>query len=482
MARDVTWRPQSRPQQQKKLRLGLLALLVAINIGVIVYHGDPRSRMPQRSAEPRANSTPRSSSRAAQSASEPNAEPNRRDTLAASGIAAVANPVATPTLTAELSPTAGMRTPARVQRVVNVALVHGQTVAAALDKVGARTEDINAALESLKGVVDFRRLRPGHFLKARFDRDDRLVGLDLQTGLTERVRAHKSSSGWQGHPLDVYVDATVTKVSGEVRSSLWEALVGAGERPWLVTEMVDMFAWDIDFYTEVYPGDTFKVLVEKRYLDGEFVGYGALLAGEFVTNKIAHRAYRFQPERGGAAYYDEEGRSLRKQLLRSPLQYGNVTSGFGVRKHPILGYTRAHNGIDYGVPIGSPVWAVGDGHVTRASYDTGFGKVIEIRHPNGWLSQYGHLSRIDVKVGQHVSQKEFIAKTGSTGMSTGPHLHYGLKRFNSYVNPADQKFERGKSLEGPELERFKASVQKLIHELEQVSVARGSPSHAVEEG
>jgi murein DD-endopeptidase MepM/ murein hydrolase activator NlpD len=440
--------------------------------------------MPQRTTDPRPAVTPRPSSRVAPSASEPKstAERQRPETLATAGIAAVADPNATPSLAPELSPTAGMRTPAKVQRVVNVALSRGQTVAAALGKVGAKSEDITAALDSLKGVVDFRRLRPGHLLKARFDVDERLIGLDVQAGLTERARAHKSSSGWQGHPLDVYVDTLVAKVSGEVHSSLWESLVGAGERPWLVTEMVDMFAWDIDFYTEVYPGDTFRVLVEKRYLDGEFVGYGALLAGEFVTNKVVHRAFRFQLEGGVAAYYDEEGRSLRKQLLRSPLQYGNVTSGFGLRKHPILGYNRAHNGIDYGVPTGSPVWAVGDGHVTRASYDAGFGKVIEIRHPNGWLSQYGHLSKIDVKVGQHVSQKEFIGKTGSTGMSTGPHLHYGLKRFNSYVNPADQKFERGKSLEGEELLRYKTAVQKLIPELEQVSVAHGSSKLEVKEG
>jgi murein DD-endopeptidase MepM/ murein hydrolase activator NlpD len=500
VARDITWRQQSQrePQRRLRLRLGILAALLAINIGVFVYHGDPRDRMPQRPSSTRATPAPRPTSRATEptGAAEPATESTPPTstvaqateqtappaTLATAGIAAVTNPSATPGLTEALSPTAGMRTPARVQRVVTTELKRGQTVAAALTSLGVRSEEVTVALASLKGVVDFRRLRPGHSLKARFDADRKLVGLDVQIGLTERARAHKSTTGWQGHPLDVYVDTITTTVKGQVRSSLWESLIGAGERPWLITEIVDMFAWDIDFYTEIYPGDTFKVLVEKRYLDGEFVGYGALLAGEFVTNKISHRAYRFEAGGGGFAYYDEQGRSLRKQLLRSPLQYGNVTSGFGNRMHPILGYNRAHNGIDYGVPLGTPVWSVGDGHVTRASYDAGFGRIIEVRHPNGWVSQYAHLSRIDVKVGQRVSQKEFIAKTGSTGMSTGPHLHYGLKRFNAYVNPAAQKFERGKSLEGTDLERFKTAVQKLVTELDRVSVAGRGPAGSVKEG
>ncbi|MBI5510492.1 MAG: M23 family metallopeptidase [Deltaproteobacteria bacterium] len=398
------------------------------------------------------------------------------------GMFAVVDKTRTPGVTEELSPTAGMRTPAAVQRVLSLSLGRGQTVAAALVGAGARNDDVSAALQSLKGVVDFRRLRPESQLKARFDADNRLVGLDVFASRTERARAHLSATGWHGHPLDVTVDTVVTMVAGQVRRSLWESLVGAGERPWLITEVVDMFAWDIDFYSEVYPGDTFRLLVEKRYVDGELAGYGALLAGEFVTNKTLHRAFRYTADGGAAAYYDEEGRSLKKQLLKSPLQYGNVTSGFGYRHHPILGYNRRHNGIDYGVPIGTPVWSVGDGHVTRATYDAGFGKFIEVRHPNGWLSQYAHLSRIDVKVGDRVEQKQFIGKVGSTGMSTGPHLHFGLKRFGAYVNPAAQKFERGQALTGSALAAFKAKVDSLIQALNRLSVASGKQRGAHEAG
>ena len=133
----------------------------------------------------------------------------------------------------------------------------------------------------------------------------------------------------------------------------------------------------------------------------------------------------------------------------------------GKRRHPVLGYTRSHNGIDYGVGTGTPAWSVGGGKVVRAGRHGGYGKLVEIRHANGWLSQYAHLSKISVRVGQRVTQKQIIGKTGSTGMSTGPHLHYGLKRHGAYVNPLAQKFSRGKSLKGQELARYKASRKIL---------------------
>jgi len=471
VARDASWRPRETPPglNKQRLRLGFLAVLVAVNIGVIIYHGDPRDRLPARPT-PRVKSAvePRPRSQAAP--------------LSQSGLAAVTDRQTAPSLVAEIQPTQGLRTPSRVQQVLDITLKRGQTVAAALSSAGIRNEEINAALGSLTGVVDFRRLRPGHQLKARLDKDQRLIGLDVHAGPVDRARAHVGQHGWQGHTLDVHVDTLVHNVRGEVRSSLWDALVGTGEKPWLVTEVVDMFAWDIDFYTEVHPGDSFRLVVEKRYLDGDFVGYGALLAGEFVTQGQAHRAFRFQPSDGSAGFYDDAGRSLKKQLLKSPLQYGNVTSNFGMRFHPVLGYNRAHNGIDYGVPTGTPVWSVGDGTVVRAMQDRGFGKYIEVRHPNGWLSQYAHLSKIDVRVGQRVGQKDFIGKTGSTGLSTGPHLHFGLKRNNTYVNPAAQKFERSKALTGKDLETFLEQVKKLTGALDELKVAHEAVAAGAREG
>ncbi|MBC7793978.1 MAG: M23 family metallopeptidase, partial [Clostridia bacterium] len=183
-----------------------------------------------------------------------------------------------------------------------------------------------------------------------------------------------------------------------------------------------------------------------------------------------HRAFYFKAK-NGTGYFADNGESCRKILLKMPLQYGRMTSGFGSRHHPVLGYTRTHNGVDYGVPVGTQVWSVGDGRVVKAGHGNGFGNVVEVSHANGWISQYAHLSAVAVKVGQHVSQKQVIAKSGNTGMSTGPHLHYGLKRNNGYVDPAAQKFDRAESLKGAELAAFKHEVEKLSSELDRISVA-----------
>ncbi|MBI3178055.1 MAG: M23 family metallopeptidase [Deltaproteobacteria bacterium] len=422
-----------------RARLVLLGALVAVNAAVVAYHGDPRGRV------------------------------------------AVAPVNAAPALlsdalpTEQIDPLLGLRVPGPIKRVDLLKLRSGQTVAAALSEVGAADDEVNEALSSMRSLIQFRRLKPGDVLKARFDADDKLVSLDVHANLRERIRADQGEQGWAARPLEVRIDSQQAHVSGEIKSSLWETLVGQGERPSLVLALVDVFAWDIDFYSEIYPGDTFRVLVEKEYIDSKLYDYGAILAAEFVTAGIVHRAFRFEGSEGRVGYYDEEGRSLRKMLLKSPLQYGNVTSSFGKRLHPVLGYTRAHNGIDYGVPTGTPVWSVGDGRVMRAGWFGAYGRLVEVRHANGWMSQYAHLSKLSVKPGEWVTQKQVIGQVGSSGLATGPHLHYGLLRSGGFVNPATQSFERGKSLAGTELGRFKEALAGVRDALEQVRVAVAVP-------
>jgi murein DD-endopeptidase MepM/ murein hydrolase activator NlpD len=463
VTRDLTWRP-TRHRQSGHIRtrtwLVLAAALIAVNLAVILYHGDPRTQLPK--ATP-ASAPPRV---------EPPPAPRRDAAPAARALGAEVGTA--------IDATAGMRTAALVQRVAVQELDRGETVAHALTAAGAGGGEIDGALRSLSALVDFRRLLPGSVLKARFDGDGRLLSVDVHQSGLERARVSRRGDGWEARKLDLHVDGVEAQVSGEVRTSLWESLVGGGERPRLVTEIVDIFGWEIDFYRDLSTGDTYRLLVEKKYVDGEFVGYGPVYAAEFVTAGTAHRAFRFAREDGGVAYYDEQGQSMRKQLLKSPLEYGRMTSGFGKRQHPILGYSRAHNGVDYGVPTGTPVWSVGDGLVVRAGWTDGFGKIVEVRHANNWVSQYAHLSAILVRAGQRVFQKDVIGKVGSTGLSTGPHLHYGLKLNQTYVNPATQSFERGKPLAGADLERFRADVAAWRAKLEQIRIA--ATALAAEEG
>ena len=195
------------------------------------------------------------------------------------------------------------------------------------------------------------------------------------------------------------------------------------------------------------------------------------LGAEFTSAGETYRAfYNDADERSG--YFDESGNSMEKMLLKSPLKYAaNITSRYGKRRHPVLGYTRMHRGVDYGVPTGTPIWSVGDAKVLRAGVNGGYGKFIELKHANGWVSRYAHLSRIDVKRGQKVKQKDIIGAVGSTGMSTGPHLHYELLRNGSHVNPQAQKFKRGKPLTGTALERYLDAVSRVSDRLNSTGVA-----------
>jgi len=179
------------------------------------------------------------------------------------------------------------------------------------------------------------------------------------------------------------------------------------------------------------------VLVERQTREGKLSGYGAILAAEFVNDGRTMKAVRFTPEGGSPGYYDEQGRSLKRFFLKSPLKFEpRITSRFASsRKHPILGYARAHNGVDYHAPTGAPVASVAPGVVTMAGWTSGGGRTVKVRHPNGYETEYLHLSSIGVRAGARIGQGELVGRVGSTGLATGPHLHYGLKKNGRYVNP-----------------------------------------------
>jgi murein DD-endopeptidase MepM/ murein hydrolase activator NlpD len=332
-------------------------------------------------------------------------------------------------------------------------------------------------------VFDFKKMRAGDTLKAYVNARGSLQSVFVARGVLEQAQAQRGANGvWAARQVDVTIDTLPQVVSGEVQVSLWEALVGNGEDPRLVSALVDVFAWEIDFYTQVHAGDTFKLLVDKQFANGQFVGYGDISAAEYVESGHVHRAFLYTDEEGNKSYYDEQGQSLRKQLLKVPLQYGHVTSRFGSRMHPVLGYRRNHNGVDYGVPTGTPVWSVGDGRVIKAGFHGGFGRLVEVSHANGWVSQYAHLSRVHVRVGQHVSQKEVVGLVGSTGLASGPHLHYGLLQHGRYLNPLAQQFNRGQSLVGASLQKFSQEIAARIHQLNDVRVAEKPAGFKPEEG
>ena len=225
------------------------------------------------------------------------------------------------------------------------------------------------------------------------------------------------------------------RVEGVITSSLFGAVTAAGEDDQLALDLADIFAWDVDFNTEIQKGDSFRVAVEKQYLDGRLNRYGRILSAEFVRGPRVLRAVRFEG-RHGPGYYAPDGTPLRKAFLRSPLKFSRITSGFTLKRfHPILGHYTTHLGIDYAAPAGTPVTASADAVVALVGWSDGFGNTIRLRHANGFETLYGHLSRIQVRPGQRVSQGDTIGNVGSTGLSTGPHLDYRMARNGAWVNP-----------------------------------------------
>jgi len=301
-----------------------------------------------------------------------------------------------------------------------------------------------ALVASVASAMDVRRLRAGQPYTIDRLLDGRVRRFEYEIDGDRRLIVSRAS--YDGPPRFVAAIDRIPKhtevvaVEGEINretTSLSAAIDKAGERIDLALSMADVFSGELDFNSDLQPGDRFRVLVERQTREGRLAGYGAILAAEFVNSGRSLKAIRFTPEGGSPSYYDEQGRSLKRFFLKSPLKFEpRITSRFSSsRQHPILGYARAHNGVDYYAPAGAPVGSVAPGVVTLAGWTNGGGRTVKVRHPNGYETEYLHLSAITVRAGQRVGQGDLVGRVGKTGLATGVHLHYGMKKGGRYVNP-----------------------------------------------
>ena len=318
------------------------------------------------------------------------------------------------------------------------------TIGAVLDHHLIEGPERAALVASIGGAFDLRRIRAGQPYTIDRLLDGRVRRFEYEIDGDQRLTATRGTL--DGTPRfhtaieRIPKDSAVVMVEGAIdrdTNSLSAALNEAGERIELALGLADVFSGEIDFNSGLQPGDTFRLLVDRQTREGKLAGYGPILAAEFVNDGRQLRAIRFTPEGGSAAYYDDQGRSLKRFFLKSPLKFEpRVTSRFSSsRKHPILGYARAHNGVDYGAGTGAPVVSVAPGVVTHAGWSGGGGRTVKVRHANGYETEYLHLSAITVRKGARIGQGDLVGRVGQTGLATGPHLHYGLKKNGRYVNP-----------------------------------------------
>ncbi len=337
--------------------------------------------------------------------------------------------------------------PGPAERVVaeTTRLARNQTLAQALFRLDLDGAQVRAVVEALKGHFPFNHARPGDQLRVeRKEGDAEVQRISYRQGPADEWIVERLPDGTlRGSKRPVELSTEVARVAVTIQSSLYESLQKAGEDPNLAVLAADVLAWDVDFYQDVRAGDRMRMVVEKVFADGKLVRYGEVLAAEYDGAATGRkRLFRYTDPDGQTSYFDDEGQSARRGFLKSPLKYANITSRFGNRVHPILGYQKAHEGIDYGAPTGTPVWAVGDGRVEQSGWNGGCGKSVTLRHRNGYETVYCHLSAVAVSSGKPVSQKQIIGYVGATGMATGPHLHYAVKRGGAFMNPLQLKVPR----------------------------------------
>jgi murein DD-endopeptidase MepM/ murein hydrolase activator NlpD len=351
---------------------------------------------------------------------------------------------------------------------VEIVLKRGETLESALRRTGVERSEAAAIVAALRGSVNMRRLAPGERLAVRPGAGGKPAEIAYTRSPVERYEIRPDDGQWAVTVVRPDVDTRVTAIAGEVRDSLFSSMERLGEGPALTARLVNLFEWDFDFAADAMPGDRFRFLVEKRYVDDAFVGYGDVLIAQYSSvERSLLTSVSFSEPTGRREYYDATGRSVKKMFLRAPLDFTRVTSGYShARFHPVLGGYRPHLAVDYGAPIGTPVRAVADGVVTQAGWNGGYGLSIMLRHARGYETMYNHLSKVDVRRGERVRQRQVIGRVGSTGLSTGPHLDYRVRKGGVFVNPLGEKFIPGSPVPAHRREAFTVHVDALLERLD----------------
>jgi murein DD-endopeptidase MepM/ murein hydrolase activator NlpD len=394
-------------------------------------------------------------------------------TLAAVGVVVSKRSAPAPVVTPPPPAPVASEPPAPQVRTETVTLRRGDTLTSALGRVGIDRRASTTIADALReSGADLRRMRANDELEVTWTLEGEPIAVRWEPSPWLGFAAIATEDGWEIRRAETRPDVRVEAIGGEVRRSLFEAVEAVGESPQLVLELVEIFSSDFDFTADTRLGDRFRLLVEKRYAGEQFVDYGQVLVAQYVSDGRVLTGVGFEPAGGRPAYYDLDGRSLKKSFLKSPLEFTRITSGFAyARPHPVLGGVRPHLAVDYAAPVGTPVRAVADGTVLVAGWNGGNGIQVHLRHHAGYETIYNHLSRLGpgVRAGSRVTQRQVIGYVGSTGLSTGPHLDYRVAKNGRFVNPFNEKFIPGQPLDGAEHGRFLKEARVLVRRLEDAS-------------
>lgn len=351
-------------------------------------------------------------------------------------------------------------------RYREVELGKGDTVAGLLQNAGLSGSDTYYAVRALGKYLDVRKIKSGQKIDLHFRPGDagslELARMDMKLDPIRQLRVvRKGPESFEAEVEEKTLVKRVRARKAKIQTSLYGSAARASIPSSVVAEVIRVYSWNIDFQRDIQPGDSLEVLYETLETDdGEYARNGEIL---YASLSVAGRTipiYRYETEEGRADYFAPDGTSIRKTLMKTPIDGARISSGFGMRRHPVLGYSKMHKGMDFAAPTGTPIYAAGDGKVEYAGRFSSYGNYIRIRHNSKLKTAYAHLHKIrsGVSVGSRVKQGQIIGYVGTTGRSTGPHLHYEVLVNNTAVNPKSVDLPTGEQLGGKELKRFKSMV------------------------
>ncbi len=354
-----------------------------------------------------------------------------------------------------------------------VTIQPGQTLGAVFEDLGIPATVMHRVLELPGAKGPLSRLRAGAELGFHLGLGGELLGLRFERDEAARVEVRLEDGRFVEHVIERPVERRVMMASGEIRSSLYAAGMEAGLGDAVINQMANAFSYDIDFTQDLRVGDSFKVVYEEVWRDGERLRSGGVVAASFTNRGTEYTALRYE-RNGKMEYFDLSGRPLKKSFMRMPIEFARISSRFNPRrKHPVLGTVRAHKGVDYAAATGTPIMAAGDGRISFAGWQNGYGRTIIIDHGKGHTTLYAHMSRLGkYRVGQHVQQGATIGYVGATGLASGPHLHYEFRVKGVHRDPLTVTMPKPDPLVGAELAAFRAATAPAMAQLQRVGGTR----------
>jgi len=347
------------------------------------------------------------------------------------------------------------------------AIKSGDTLAQ-LFKAQGLTSKVLYLLTQTEHGKSLSQIHPGD--KVGFELDDsQLTAFRLEKSLFESYEFRLTESGYISVHLELTPDVSETFAQGTITTSLFEAGLNAGMSNNMIMQLAFIFGWDVDFALDIREGDNFSLIYEEKYLDGNKVGDGDILVARFENQGNVYTAVRYEDAKGYAQYFTPKGLSMRKAFLRSPVDFTRISSRFNLkRKHPILHKIRAHRGVDYAARRGTPIKAAGDGKVIHAGRKGGFGKTVILKHGTSYTTLYAHLDKYGrgIRRGKTVRQGQIIGYVGSTGLASGPHLHYEFRVNGVHRNPLTVKLPHAKPIDSDRKEQFLHYAQVMVMRLE----------------